>query len=261
MTAERIDITEINKLLYTLSDNDIVTLPSGKVASIREMTGHEQRNFMNRAKLTNGTAVQELLAACTLSIDDVPLPDAPDARNKFVLDMLSADRQALMFGIRRHSLGDVFRFTTQCPSCRTSDTWEVDLSDASAFPVTPCPKGDDREFAYSSTVRSGLVIKFKLLDGNAELSIIRKRDAVDLLTDLEMRQPKALAKGADDVDTWVPVALNRCSDTLIAEMRRQVRDAEGKIQSTVKVICKNCQSEVEFDLLQLPDFMTPSVIS
>jgi hypothetical protein len=224
------------------------------------MTGHEQRNFMNRAKLTNGSAIQELLSACTVSVDGNEGPGEPKARNEWVLDMLSADRRALMFGIRRHSLGNEFMFTTQCPSCRTKETWEVNLGDKSAFPVTPCPHGDAKEFLYESKIRKGLIFKLHLLDGNAEMSILRKRDEADMLTDLEMRKPKVEVADGEQT-SWVPVALSKLPDSLIAEMRREVKAAEGDIRSTVKVICKTCQSEVEFDLLQIPDFMTPSVIS
>ncbi len=261
-----IDVSQLSDLLYTRSENDTVPLPSGKVANVREMTGHEQRNFMNRAKLTNGTAIQELLAACTLSMDGVDLPTDEKERSKYVLDLLSADRRALMFGIRRHSLGDEFMFTTQCPQCKSKETWEVNLSDKDAFPVTPCPNGDTRQHVYESKIRTGLTIQFNLMDGNAEMTILRKGEAMDILTDLEMRRPKALAsvtntKDGTTSDQWVPIQLAKVSDSLIAELRRVIREQEGDIRTKVKVICKKCESEVEFDLLQVPDFMTPSVIS
>lgn len=255
-----IDINELNNLLYTLSDNDVISLPTGRTATVREMTGHEQRNFMNRAKLTNGTAIQELLSACTLTIEDKELPADAAERNRMLLDMLSVDRRALMFGIRRHSLGDNFMFSTQCPSCRAKETWEVNLSDKSAFPVTLCPHGEAREYTYESKHKAGLKIRFNMLDGHAEMAVMRKRDSIDMLTDLEMRKPAVLAKQGDK-EVWISVQLNKLSDSMISELRRQVKEQEGDIRTAVKVICKKCDSEVEFDLLQLPDFMTPSVTS
>jgi hypothetical protein len=255
-----LDVSQLNDLLYTLSDNDVVLLPSGKTAQVREMTGHEQRNFMNRAKLSNGTAIQELLAACTVSINDELLPTPMNGKVDVITGLLSVDRRALLFGIRRHSLGDTFMFSTQCPRCGDKGTWEVDVSDKLAFPITPCPNGDNRDFTYDSTVKLGVTIKFKFLDGAAEMAVLRKREAMDLLTDLEFRYPQVRGMKGDQ-DTWVPVVLNKVPDSIISELRRHVREQEGDIRTMVKVICAKCQSEVEFDLLQLPDFMTPSVIS
>lgn len=255
-----IDRTKLNDLLYTLSENDTVALPSGGTAQVREMTGHEQRNFMNRAKLTNGTAFQELLAACVISIGDETLPLETKARQDHFLEMLSADRRALLFGIRRHSLGDNFQFSTKCPSCGDQKTWEVDLSDKAAFPVTPCPHGDAKEFHYESKVHAGLVFKLQLLDGKAEMAVLRKRNEVDLLTDLEMRRPHVESEH-EGRTVWIPVVLNRLPDKLLAEMRREVKSAEGDIRTAVKVVCSSCANTVEFDLLQIPDFMTPSVTS
>lgn len=255
-----IDINELSNMLYTLSDNDVISLPTGRTASVREMTGHEQRSFMNRAKLTNGTAIQELLSACTISINDKELPADNAERTKLLLDMLSVDRRALMFGIRRHSLGSSFMFTTQCPSCRARETWEVNLADKEAFPVTPCPNGEAREHTYESKRKEGLKIRFNMLDGNAEMAVLRKRDSLDALTDLEMRKPSVLAMQAGK-EVWIAIQLNKLPDSLIAELRAVVKAQEGDIRTTVKVICKKCEAEVEFDLLQLPDFMTPSVTS
>lgn len=246
----------LQEALYGTNGTDSQELPSGGEATVKEMTGHEQRNFMNRTKLNNGMAVQELLASCIDTFKGEPMSEDKMERVKTIQNMLSGDRAALMFAIRRFSLGDSFEFATECPECNAKGQWEVDLSDKKSFPVTPYKNGDNRAVEYTSGVREGLKVQFTLLDGNAELAVLRKRNTADLLTDLELRSPKAW-----DGKAWVPINLNKVPDTLISEMRKAVRDNEGGISTTVKVMCDNCAQEVTFDLLQVPDFMIPSVTS
>lgn len=244
--------------LYSLTDSDLVDLPTGVSAEVREMTGNEQRNFMNRTKQMNGTAVQELLGACTVTFDGKPLPGDPVERTNFLLSMLSGDRATLVFHIRRHSLGSDFHFGAKCPNpeCKKDNMWEVDLSIKEDFPLTPYKHGNQKIVEYESTARPGLKIQYSHLDGHAEMSIFRKRNALTSLSDLEQRIPKAW-----DGKTWVGIALNKVPDRLITELRQHIKANEGNIRTTVDLVCPNCDHEISFDLLQQPDFMTPSATS
>lgn len=246
----------IQELLYATPTSNEVDLPSGGKATVREMTGHDQRAFINKAKLMSGVAVQELLANCTLSVKDSPLPEDKPERIKFIQNMLSGDRATLLFSIRIFSLGNDFTFTGECPSCKERGQWEVDLSDKHSFPITHYPAGEQRIMEYESKVRPGLKFQYTQMDGTAEMSMLRKRSTADLLTDLELRNPKVW-----DGKTYVAVRLNDIQNSLIDEMRAVIRQGEGQIDSTVKIACQKCGEESQFDLLQVPDFMTPNVIS
>lgn len=246
----------LNELLYGSNGTDEIELPSGGKATVKEMTGHEQRSFVNRAKLTNGTAVQELIANCCDTFKGQPLPEDPQERTKFIQNMLAGDRQALVFAIRRFSLGSNFQFNTECPECRAKSDWEVDLSNKEEFGCHPYPHGEERKVEYTSKIVENLRIRFTLLDGNAEMVIMRKRNDIDLLTDLELRVPEAW-----DGEKWVRIQLNKMRDALISEMRRTVKGLEGYVDTKTKVTCPACSQEVEFDLLQVPDFMIPSLTS
>lgn len=246
---------DINKLLYDVSKGQSVTLPTGSVATIREMTGHDQRKFLNKTNLNNGSAINDLLAACTETIDELALSDEPKVRNTQVLDLLSGDRQALLFSIRRYSLGDEFSFTMDCPNCSKRETWEVNLKDE-AFETTPYPLGKQKVLEYKSEVRPGLEIKVKMLDGHCEMASLRKANTMDLLVDLEVRLPQVKdAKG-----NWTGIKLNLVPDKIISELRARLKKFEGTVDSTVTVVCKNCSEPARFELLQVPDFMIPNVI-
>jgi len=246
---------DISKLLYDVKQGFVVLLPSGSSATVREMTGHDQRKFMNKTALANGTAINDLLANCTDTIDDQPLPSDPKERVTAILDLLEGDRSALLFGIRRHSLGDEFIFTMECPHCKRKETWEVDLA-SQDFSFKAYPHGKDKAIEYDSKVLPGLTVKVRLLDGHGSMAVMKKGDAMDLLTDLEVRLPQYKNK-----DQWVGMKLQLVSDRVLGELRQKLREAEGQVDSRVTVTCKNCSNPATFDLLQVPDFMIPNVTS
>jgi hypothetical protein len=247
----------LNAALYSLNDSDIVPLPSGVEATIREMTGNDQRNFMNRAKQMNGTAIQDLLAACVETVDGEVIPTDPADRTKYLLNMLSGDRQTLVFQIRRHSLGNDFSFRAKCPNpeCKKDASWEVDLSIKDDFPMIPYKLGSARFVEYDSKVAPGLKIQLKMMDGNDEMTLFRKRQTITVLSDLELRSPKAFDPATKK---YVPITLSKVPDRLITEMRRTLREYEGSLRTTVDLICEDCNTKVTFNLLEQPDFMTPS---
>lgn len=247
---------DIQALLYGLGEVKTITLPSGKTATVKEMTGREQRSFSDRNKINNGTAMNELLANCTESINEQDLPSDLEERKNIVGNLLSGDRQTLLFNIRKESVGSNFQFKTQCPVCKKKGEWEVELTDEQ-FPIHPYPLGDVRYFTYKSEVTPGLEFRINFMDGIGELKAVKKRSTADLLTDLELRLPAV----KDAAGNWVGVQLNRMGDKLIAEMRQQIRKYEGYQDTKVTVYCDGCEAEVQFDLLQQMDFMIPSVIS
>jgi len=247
-------MTEQNEILAALYGNRApvdVTLPSGKKATVREMTGADQRNFMNRSKLMNGMAIQELLANCTETVGEDALPADDNKRLQFVLDMLSGDRTTLLFQIRRHSIGDSFEFATECPQCKVRNDWEVDLNDPTAFQVRPYPNGDSRIIEIDVL---GMKMKFKPLDGNDEMRILRMRQNADSLTDLSLRSVHVKVE-----ETWVPLELGKMQEKYLNELRKQVRANEGELDSTVKLPCPSCGAEVVFNLIEQPNFITPNM--
>lgn len=246
---------DLNKLLYGVSQGHNVNLPSGTVATIREMTGHDQRKFMNKTSLATGAGINDLLANCTESIDGEALPADPKARNTMMLELLAGDRQALLFAIRKYSLGDDFMFTMECPNCKKRESWEVNLNDQ-AFEMHSAPLGKEKYLEYDSEVKPGVHVRVRLLDGYGEMDALKKSNTADTLTDLEIRLPQV----QNGQGNYTGIKLNAVPDRFIGELRKKLRENEGRLDTRVTITCKNCLDPITFDLLQVPDFMIPNVI-
>jgi hypothetical protein len=243
-------MTDLMSLLYDTGDPQVITLPSGKTATILEMTGLDQRNFSDRAKVSNGTALNELLERCVDSID------GEKPTKEYLLDMLSGDRKTLMFNIRRYSLGNDFTFSSKCPNCGEPADWEVPLLD-SDFPIKNYKVTDSKSVEAPSKLRPGLVWKFQMLDGHAELKAIKLRNKATAMSDLDLRQIQAKVEDGQ----YSPVALDKLGDKLITELRGIIKDHEGEIDDHVSLTCAKCQVEAGFNLMGVPDFLIPGATS
>lgn len=241
---------DLMDLLYSSSDPQSVTLPSGKTASILEMTGADQRNFGDRAKVANGSAINELLERCVEEIDGVK-PTRED-----LLNMLSGDRKTLMFNIRRYSIGNDFSFKSKCPACGEPSDWEVALVDQD-FPVRPYKLGATKVVEVQSKLKPELTWKFQMLDGHAELKAIKLRNKATTMSDLDLRQVQA--KVGDN--PYSPVALDKLGDRLIKDLRDAITAHEGEIEDEVRLTCDKCSAEASFNLMSVPDFLIPGATS
>lgn len=98
----------------------LIKLPAlGIEVPVRPMKVREFDLITNQAKMASGEALEELLSSC-LECD--PKPD--------VSRMLSADRNALLIGIRRATFGNMYEFSVKSPFDHENkpQTYEVDLS-------------------------------------------------------------------------------------------------------------------------------------
>ncbi len=242
----------LQDLLYASSEPQLVELPSGAIATVLEMTGADQRNFSDRTKIANGQAINELLERC---VDTV---DGEKPTKEQLLDMLSGDRKALMFNIRKFSIGDEFLFKSKCPACGEASDWELTLSE-SEFPVRPYKiPGGAKTVEAPSKILPGLTWKFQMLDGHAELKAIRLRNKATSMSDLDLRQIQASPEpGAP----YSPVNLDKLSDKLIAELRATVKEYEGDLDDEVRLTCPKCAGEVTFHLMGVQDFLIPGATS
>ncbi|GAB1376895.1 hypothetical protein MASR1M48_17470 [Lactococcus petauri] len=98
----------------------LIKLPAlGIEVPVRPMKVKEFDLLTNQVKMASGDALEELLIAC---IEGDQKPD--------VTKMLSADRNALLIGIRRATFGNMYEFSVKSPfdSEGKTQTFEVDLS-------------------------------------------------------------------------------------------------------------------------------------
>jgi endogenous inhibitor of DNA gyrase (YacG/DUF329 family) len=252
------------ELLYQQDDDTLVVLPSGLEATIKEMTGFDQKLLTGRGQVT-GDSINKVLASCTVSIGDVQLSSLKEEEAQQVMKgLLSADRQTLLFQIRRISLSDCFLFKTKCPECGVVGEWEVKLSEQD-FPVKPFQfqknedGTDNKKFhVWESKLRSGLKFKANFISGEEEMKAARNKTKLHSLSDLEMRDLRVFDEATQQ---WLAMVPARLSDKIIAEIRETMKEVEGNQDDSVEVTCTNCGQEAQFNLLSLPDFMLPSVRS
>lgn len=255
-------MASVLELLYQRGEDTTITLPSRISAQVREMTGVEQKLLSNRTQMMNGSAINQVLAACTVSIGDVDLSLVPkEEAVKVVTGLLAPDRQALLFNIRKTSLGNNFRFKSKCPECGDHNDWEVNLTEHE-FPVKHFNfqklegGADNRAFCiFNSTIIPGLQFKANYITGHDEMRAAKNRATLHSLSDLELRDVRA----SDDGEKWVPVVISKLNDKVLADLRDQIRDFEGAQDDEVTIACPSCGAEVAFNLLALPDFMLPSM--
>lgn len=108
------------------TDNE-VTLPGGfiapggvlvKHAEVKELDGADEEAISRAGSM--GKSLSTILQRGVVSIGDEPV-------GKHALDdMLAADRDALMIGIRRVTFGDTVEYFAAC-ECGVSSTFEIDL--------------------------------------------------------------------------------------------------------------------------------------
>ena len=84
----------------------------------------------------------------------------------------------------------------------------------------------------------------------------RNKTKLHSLSDLEMRDLRVFEEATQQ---WLAMVPARLSDKIIAEIRETMKEVEGNQDDSVEVACTNCGQEAQFNLLNLPDFMLPSV--
>lgn len=244
-------MSKITDLLY-LQDDAFrpITLPSGREATVTEMTGLDQRALNDRGKMANGSAVNEVLLRCVSSVDGVK-PDEAD-----ILSLPSADRKTLLFHIRKYSLGDTFEFKSKCPSpdCGQESEWEVNLNEQE-FPITPY-KSKDKTIEVDSKLIPGLRWKFSILDGYGEMRAVKiPRNKLCSFTDLELRNIQCQV----NEEVWTLVNLDKAKSGILKELRDIISEWEGDLDDTVTLTCPKCGAEVKFQLILQPSFMIPGM--
>ena len=109
--------------------NNHVDLPGGyispggslaKYAEVKELTGIDEEAIAKSGSL--GRALNTILQKGLVSIGGEPVTkDAFD-------DLLSADRDAIMIGIRKVTFGETIDYTAVCQSCNTTQDLKIDLN-------------------------------------------------------------------------------------------------------------------------------------
>ena len=254
-------MSSLLELLYSRSGVE-VTLPSGATAQIIQMSGIEQKLMTDKNQMLSGAAINKVLANCTQVLNDQDLTTLSTEDKMAVMNrLLSADRQALLFHIRKVSLGSTFQFGAKCPECEHQGEWEVNLNDAGfqckQFTFDVNEDGSPNKQFHEWVHPAGIRFRANYLTGADELLAVKNRTKLHGISDLEMRQVRFLNTDKDNM--WQLISAAQLRGNLIEDIRAEMRRVEGEQDDTVTVSCTNCQQEVSFTLLDTPGFLIPSV--
>jgi hypothetical protein len=226
----------------------LVTLPSGREAVIREMTG-EDEDLLTNEKLVKAGRAQNMLIGNLLMKLDGKKPVGQD-----VMEMWSADRAAVLLHARALSFGPALDGKHECQNadCKTGIAIHVDdlLHDLKYVPLEGEPE-------YEVTLPSGKAARLRPMRGSDEARMLQARQKGELVTELLFSRIIDI-EGIDPNDrnqlrSWLRSAPLRERRVLRESLERH----EFGYQTQVDVTCHVCNTEQRVDVMSLTDFFFP----
>lgn len=233
-----------------------LTLPSGLVVEARGLKVKEENLLADRKAQRDPTLWDRLLAAVVERVVEVPDhlegidPDEPLRPER----MLTGDRMALLYYVRRLTYGDMMDFDWPCRHCGTSNPWTIDLA---LLPIKALPEASKDALRDGGAFRvtlpdSGDDVAFRLTTGRDEARLARKRKKTRATTALStqlMLQRVIEINGASPtravIDEW---------GSADADWLREQWDAvDCGVDTTIDVTCA-CGVESELDVPFGPSF-------
>lgn len=221
-----------------------LTLPvAGIDVEYRGFSGREEDLLADRKKMMDGSAIEEILTACV-----VRFGEQEKALQKDISELVSADREVLLFGVRRETFGDTVEVPLKCDNQNCQEAWNVEV-DLSTIEVKPMPAGDR---PFSATLSSGVTITFDYLTGKGE-KVLSKQQQNLLSKVLELRLRSVEGVHENGVKKWLLDAP--------AKVRHEIRAAMKKMdcgpQSEKTADCPTCGKEISFNPERSPNFLYP----
>jgi hypothetical protein len=214
---------------------------------VREISGYEEDMLANQ-KMPASKKMSELLARCVTRIG--PITDKGKIAQA-IMDLIVGDRAALIFAIRRVTLGDEYPFKDKCPECEKESLYAVDLGTEISIKEMPDPK----KRLFEKVLPSGKVVRFKPMTGHGEEKLAKSKnrdeDALSLAIQMRLETLDGKPAGLGDVKG------------LGLRDRQALRDAfeevEGGVDTEVDMKCPHCEHEFkrEVDIAQR-SFFFPS---
>lgn len=229
---------------------EIIELPSGGkfyppesplskgTVEVKMMTAKEEDILSNPNLLKKGLAVDKVLES--LIVD----------KNIKLDDLLTGDKNAIIFSVRRLAYGDVYGpLQIKCPKCDSENRINVNLQEIqNREQQTEFDSVNglfEFEFPYSKNK-----VKIKLMSGNdekqveAELNALQKLNKQNL-SEITTRLKKSIVALNNDTDRKV---INTFVDTQLTSrdslaLRQFIRKITPDIDSTFNFTCNSCNHE------------------
>jgi hypothetical protein len=208
------------------------------------MSGEEEDILSNRNLINEGKAIDLVLTACCLRLDNKAPVSEPD-----VLDMFSSDRVTLLYRIREISEGDGFDLPFPCPSCKRKTRLQGTIS--KDVLIAKAPDGLKNEFEITLP-RSGDVVRFRHMNGRDERKLAKINDAsftdqmIVRIVTINSKPPSRVR-----VKSW----LRADRQALRNEMDR----ISGGPELKEEVVCTYCGATIPVRPDQIPGFLLSGI--
>jgi hypothetical protein len=212
-------------------------LSSGKI-ELKMMTAKEEDILTSRNLIQKNIVLDKLLESIVI--------------NKSINtdDILTCDRNAIFFAIRRLAYGDQYDVTFTCGRCGKESSIEIDLNkmDNKPFDFDKYPKGEN-SFSYTLPV-SKRVITYKLLTKKEESTIEQELTGFSKITkDFTREVTTRLSHIITSIDgNSEQVKIRKfVNEELLSKdslsLRRHLRENMPDIDSTFDFSCEHCGLE------------------
>lgn len=249
-------------LLYQGTTKEI-TLPSGRVITIRELNGTDEGILSNQS-----LAEQNKNTAAFISGLVVADPGAKGGKPTVeqVMQWPVNDKYYALMAIRRLSYGDIVKFPYICPRCEKRSTFKEDLSLFDYSPEEENPeikrstynikKYPTQTNEVTLTLSSGKVIKYNLLNTESEkVKLDTPEDARNINLDFTIRGLKILMNG--EYTRVHHFGIFGPSD--LRELRKSLTDNDLTFTPLTLVAC-SCGNKEYHNILSVSDFFYPTEI-
>jgi hypothetical protein len=201
---------------------------------IREMTGYEE-DLIGDQRLPYHVRMNRILAGCTVKIGDV----TDKGKLERIMDELtSVDRMKILLMIRVASLGPMFDFNAQCPHCRVTGKYQVDL-----LTLQFAGLKDPKIRQYQVDLPSGKKATCRVLTGATEAKAITIPAGEVISGMILLRLVDLDGKGEPSLDDVKKMGLR---DRMF--LRQRFDDLEGGFERNIQVECRGCKQEFETQL-------------
>lgn len=224
-----------------------LTLPTGKQAEIREITGRAENIITDTNLIKTGKMLTKLLHHLVVSLD------GEKPTEKEIQTLYTADRRAILLAARIETYGPELVFEHACINDRCPEgefEVRVDLSNEEDIPMTPAPKDYEVEVRLP---KSKLIAKIGPLTGEHETKMATAKSE-DRLTNALLMYLRSIENVSDA--KWREF-LNNCSAQDTRAIREAAKNIEFGPETTVTVDCPHCGTENNIELTNEYNFFFP----
>jgi hypothetical protein len=230
-----------------------ITLPSGKRVEVTPIDGKTERLFEDKKLIQTGVLIDKYLASRIVSVDGNDSM-TPQEKEKEVLDMRSGDRNYLLYQLRIISYGPSVIFNSQCPLCKKTSGYDVNLQemlDNGTIHVYPYRD----ETLRVELPRSGGYAIIDYMTGHEERKAAQIKDnPMSGATLLRTKELNGKSPTRKDLDELIGEDL--------AAIRGGIKEMQnGGLVPMLDLTCMDCGNEYEADLRSIFDFFAPTKTS